>query len=134
MNEKTLALMVEKGYLKIALIPAAMGLPVCLLLLLTGQGDWSQGLFRGFVIGFLDNLIMLWGVKKAQPYVKEPGKGFRIQKRYRWYRIISAGTLMVLLSKQGYNVASAFIGLLLTHIFLIIYFIIIAYQLNKKGT
>lgn len=134
MNNKTLGPLIANGYTKIALLPAALGLPIVFFLWFCGKRDWAVGLAFGLLLGFLDNLIMLMGVKKAMPYADDPKKGFKIQRRYRWMRIISAGTLIILLSRQGYNVCFAFIGLVLTHIFLIINFTIIAYQLKKRGT
>jgi len=134
MNNKTLGPLIANGYTKIALLPAALGLPIVFFLWFCGKRDWAVGLAFGLLLGFLDNLIMLMGVKKAMPYADDPKKGFKIQRRYRWMRIISAGTLIILLSRQGCNVCFAFIGLVLTHIFLIINFTIIAYQLKKRGT
>ncbi|MDO4179387.1 MAG: ATP synthase subunit I [Phascolarctobacterium sp.] len=134
MDNKTLGLLIKNGYAKIALLPAALGLPIVFIFWFAGKGEWAAGLAFGLLLGFLDNLIMLMGVKKAMPYSDDPKKGFKVQRRYRWARILSAGTLIILLSRQGYNVCFVFIGLVLTHIFLIINFTIIAYQLKKRGT
>lgn len=134
MDNKTLGPLIKDGYTKIALLPACLGAPIVCFLAIVGRKEWAVGLAFGLFLGFLDNLIMLMGVKKAMPYADDPKKGFKIQRRYRYYRIASAGTLIILLSRQGYDVCSAFIGLVLTHIFLIINFTIIAYRLKNKGT
>ena len=54
-------------------------------------------------------------------------------KRHRWYRIVAVSSIVVLLLRQGANVAGVCIGLLLIHIFLLFNLTIIAYQLNNEG-
>lgn len=54
-------------------------------------------------------------------------------KRHRWYRVLSASSIIILLLRQGANVAGVCMGLLLIHIFLLFNLTIIAYQLNKEG-
>lgn len=77
---------------------------------------------------------MFAGIKKALPYVKEPEKGLSIMKRYRWYRIFSASTLVVLMLKLKYPAFGVCVGFLLIHIFLIINLTFIAYRLDKEET
>ncbi len=108
-------------------------LPILVLIHFMGYPDFALSFFRGVVIGTLDTVIMMHGIRKAMPYKDNPKKGLDIMKRYRLYRIISASSLIVLLLKQGSDVAGACLGLLLTHIFLIINLTIIAYRLNKVG-
>lgn len=126
--------LLSRGYKAVLMPLAAWGLAVAIVVYILGYHDHSLALFRGSVIGVLDAFILMRGIRKALPFVKEPKKGLRIMWRYRWYRIISAGTIIVLLLRQGDNVALVCIGLLLTHIFFIINLTLIAYRLNKKET
>lgn len=104
------------------------------LVILAGFIDYafSVSLFRGVVIGVLDTVIMFHGMKRALPYVKEPQKGISIMGRYRIYRLMSAGSIFVLMLRLKYPVFGAGLGFLLIHIFLIINLLFFAYRLNKK--
>lgn len=121
------------GYKKFVVGPALWSVPILALVYFLGYKAFAISFFYGIIIGLLDNVIMITGMRKALPYDKDPQRGLAIMKRYRVYRIISASTLVVLLLKQGHNVVGTCIGLLLTHIFLIINLTIIAYRLNKVG-
>ncbi|MDY4919596.1 MAG: hypothetical protein SO119_00725 [Phascolarctobacterium sp.] len=126
--------LLKGGYKRFLLGPACAALPLVIILHIAGRPDWALALFRGCVIGLLDAVILLAGIRKAMPYAAEPKKGLAIMRRYRWYRIISASSIIVLLLKQGANVAGSCIGLLLMHIFLLINLTFIAYRLNKEET
>ena len=95
--------------------------------------DIGLGLFRGGVLGTLDAMLMLLGVRKALPYVAEPKKGVRVMRRYGTYRLLAIASIVVLLLKQGFNVAFVLVGLLLMHIFFIFNLTFIAYRLSKGG-
>ena len=110
--------LIQGGYKRFVVRPALWSLPVLVLIYFMGYPDFALSFFRGIVIGTLKD---------------QPRKGLAIMKRYRLYRIISASSLIVLLLKQGSGVAGACLGLLLTHILLIINLTIIAYRLNKVG-
>ena len=95
--------------------------------------ETGLGLFRGGVLGALDAMLLLLGVRKAQPYVAEPEKGVRVMRRYGTYRLIAIASIVVLLLKQGFNVAFVLAGLLLMHILFIFNLTFIAYRLSKGG-
>ena len=95
---------------------------------------FGMAFLQGVVLGIMDTLIMFKGINKALPYVEDPEKGLAIMRRYRWYRLIAVSSIIVLLLKQKANVLGTFFGLLLTHIFLLIQLIFIAYNLNKRDT
>lgn len=133
MNGFDLAPLLKEGYKRFLVAPALAGLALSVLVFLMGYPVGSQALFRGCILGLLDGVIMLHGIRKALPYDKDPQKGLAIMRRYRWYRVASAGSIIILLLKQGHNVAGVFIGLLLIHIFLIINLTFIAYRLNQVG-
>ncbi len=122
---------VEKGYKDFLLGPIIVSIIITVIIFFLGSPQAAKGVFQGFVIGMLDIVIMTTGMRKALPFREEPKKGLSVMKRYRWYRIISASSLVVLLLKQGMNVTGVFIGLLLMHIFLIFNLILITYRLNK---
>lgn len=125
--------LIQGGYKRFVVRPVIWSVPILVLIYFLGHTEFAVSFFRGIVIGILDTIIMMHGIRKAMPYKDEPRKGLAIMKRYRLYRIISASSIIVLLLKQGSNVAGACLGLLLTHIFLIINLTIIAYRLNKVG-
>ena len=125
--------LIQGGYKRFVVRPVLWSLPVLVLKYFMGFHDFALSFFRGIVIGTLDTIIMMHGIRKAMPFKDQPRKGLAIMKRYRLYRIISASSLIVLLLKQGSGVAGACLGLLLTHILLIINLTIIAYRLNKVG-
>lgn len=125
--------LIQGGYKRFVVRPVIWSLPILVLIYFLGHTDFAVSFFRGIVIGTLDTIIMMHGIRKAMPYKDEPRKGLAIMKRYRLYRIISASSILVLLLKQGSGVAGACLGLLLIHIFLIINLTIIAYRLNKVG-
>lgn len=114
--------------------PALGGVALAVLVHVLISPVWALALFRGCIVGLLDKGIMLHGINKAIPYAKEPQKGLAIMRRYRWYRVISASTIIILLLKQGQDVAGVCIGILLIHIFLLINLTFIAYRLNKEET
>lgn len=126
--------LIKANYLSFILLPLGMGLFLCGITAVLASLAVSYSLFLGFVVGTMDVVILITGIRRALPYVKIPKKGLSIMSRYRWYRIIAAGTIMVLLSKQGFSVAPAFIGFLLTHIFFIFNLILIAYRLKDEDT
>lgn len=126
--------LIARGSYKIISRLAVWAVPVVLLALVLGYREFGISLFRGVVVGLLDTLIMFVGIKKALPYVKEPEKGLAIMKRYRWYRIFSASTLVVLMLKLKYPAFGVCVGFLLIHIFLIINLTFIAYRLDKEET
>lgn len=125
--------LIQGGYKRFVVRPVIWSVPILVLIYFLGHIEFAVSFFRGIVIGTLDTIIMMHGIRKAMPYKDEPRKGLAIMKRYRLYRIISASSIIVLLLKQGSNVAGACLGLLLIHIFLIINLTIIAYRLNKVG-
>jgi hypothetical protein len=129
-----LAPLLKGGYKRLLLPPALAGMVLVVLVHMAASPEWALSLFRGCVIGLLDKVIMLHGIRRAMPYVKEPKRGLAIMRRYRWYRLIAASSIIVLLLKQGQNVAGSCIGLLLIHIFLLINLTFIAYRLNKEET
>lgn len=124
---------VKGGYKRFLMLPACIGFVMVIALHVLGYPQAALSLFRGFVLGLLDTVILVHGIKKALPYVKEPQRGLLIMKRHRWYRILAVSSIVVLLLRQGANVAGVCIGLLLIHIFLLFNLTIIAYQLNKEG-
>lgn len=128
-----IAPLIRGGYKKFVVQPVIWSVPLLALAVLLGYQEFAVSLFRGVVIGTLDSIIMLTGIRKAMPYDKEPEKGLAIMRRYRWYRLIAAASIIILLLKQGSNVAGACLGLLLIHTFFIINLTIIAYRLNKAG-
>lgn len=131
MNFDLTPLVQAGGYKVIArLFISAMPLVIAAELLI-GHA-FGLSLFRGVVIGVLDTIIMFHGMKRALPYVKNPQKGISIMGRYRIYRLLSAGSIFVLMLKLKYPVFGASLGFLLIHIFLIINLLFFAYRLNKK--
>ena len=126
-----LAPLLRGGYKRFLTAPALAGLAVAALAYAAISPAWALALFRGCIIGLLDKVIMLHGIRRAMPYEKEPEKGLAIMRRYRWYRVIAASSIIIMLLKQGHDVTGVCIGLLLIHIFLLINLTFIAYQLNK---
>ena len=124
---------VRGSYKRFLMLPACIGLVMVIALQVLGHPEAALSLFRGFVVGLLDTVILVRGMKKALPYVKDPQLGLAIMKRHRWYRVLSASSIIILLLRQGANVAGVCMGLLLIHIFLLFNLTIIAYQLNKEG-
>ncbi|MDY6028809.1 MAG: hypothetical protein SPI71_00875 [Acidaminococcaceae bacterium] len=129
-----LAPLIREGYKSFILLPAVLGIFFAGTVWFSGYPLFARELFRGFVVGLLDIIIMVHGIRRAMAYKDEPEKGLALMRRYRWYRIASAGSIIVLLLKQRVDVTGVCIGLLLTHIFLIINLIIIACRLNRKET
>ena len=112
---------------------ALTAVPIPIIIYILGWHELAISLFRGEVIGVIDTFIMLTGIKKALPYAKTPKIGLNIMKKYRWYRIISASTLIILMLKLNFFALGLCLGFLLIHIVLIINLIIIAYRLDKEG-
>lgn len=126
-------LLVQRSY-KILMRLAICSLPFIGLVLMAGHREFGIALFRGVVMGLLDTMIMLAGIKKALPYVNFPEKGLGIMRRYKLYRLFSAGSIIVLMLKLKYPAFGVCMGFLLIHIFLIINLTFIASRLNKKET
>jgi hypothetical protein len=125
--------LVTRSYKEFLLLPFLVG---CLLAAAAGafySREIGLGLFRGGVLGILDAMIMLLGVRKALPYVETPKKGIKVMRRYGTYRLLAIASIVVLLLKQGFNVVFVLVGLLLMHIFFIINLTFIAYRLTKDG-
>ena len=125
--------LVTRSYREFLLLPFLAG---CILAIVTGiflSREIGLGLFRGGVLGGLDGGIMLLGVRKSLPYVKEPKKGIRKMRRYGFVRFVVISSFIVLLFKQGSDVLFVFMGLLLMHIFFIINLTFIASRLSKGG-
>lgn len=125
--------LVTRSYREFLLLPFLAG---CILAIVTGiflSREIGLGLFRGALLGGLDGGIMLLGVRKSLPYVKEPKKGIRKMRRYGFVRFVVISSFIVLLFKQGSDVLFVFMGLLLMHIFFIINLTFIASRLSKGG-
>lgn len=105
---------------------------LALIVKLVGHDELAVGLFRGMVIGCLDMVIMYTGIKKSLPYVNDPERGVKLMKRYRYYRLASAGSIVCLMLKMGFSVDSAMVGFLLIHIFYVLNLIFVACQLDKR--
>lgn len=125
--------LVTGSYRKFLLVPFLAGFILAAAAGVFYGRNIGLGLFRGGVLGVLDAMLMLLGVRKAQPYVAEPKKGVRVMRRYGTYRLLAIASIVVLLLKQGFNVVFVLGGLLLTHIFFIINLTFIAYRLAKDG-
>ena len=85
------------------------------------------------MLGALDAMLMLLGVRRALPYVETPKKGIKVMRRYGTYRLIAIASIVILLLKQGFNVAFVLVGLLLMHILFIVNLTFVAYRLAKGG-
>ena len=79
---------VEKGYKDFLLVPVILSLIIIVVVLFVGSPQAAKQIFQGSVIGTLDIIIMITGMRKALPFKEEPRKGLLVMKRYRWYRII----------------------------------------------
>ncbi|CAK7005077.1 hypothetical protein [uncultured Phascolarctobacterium sp.] len=126
--------LIAKSSNKIIMRLAVWAAPVVLLALGLGYHEFGISLFRGVVMGLLDTMIMFAGIKKALPYVAFPSKGLGVMRRYKLYRLLSAGSIILLMLKLKYPVFGVCVGFLLIHIFLIINLIFIASRLNKAET
>ncbi len=126
--------LLQGGYRPFLLVPALLGLACCAAVYGLGRAGLAAGLLRGCLLGLLDVVIMISGIKRALPYKEEPQKGLAIMRRYRWYRVAAAASIIILLLKQGSAVLGVFLGLLLIHIFFLINLISIAYRLRKEET
>lgn len=126
--------LIEQNSNKIIMRLAVWSLPLVVLFLVAGHREFAISLFRGIVMGLLDTLIMFAGIKKALPYAEFPEKGLSIMRRYKLYRLLSSGSIIVLMLKLKYHVFGVCVGFLLIHIFLIINLIFIAYRLDKEET
>ena len=125
--------LIKRGYKQFLLAPLLAGTGVAVLAGIFFGGEVALGLFRGALLGGLDGGILLLGVRRSLPYVKEPRKGIRKMRRYGFVRFLVISSLIVLLFKQGSDVLFVFVGLLLMHIFFIINLTFIAYRLSKGG-
>lgn len=125
---------IKGGYKEFVVRPAFWSVPMVLVAFYAGKAVFASSFIYGIIIGLLDTVIYIAGVKKAMPYSHDPQKGLRIMHRYRWYRIFSISSLLVLLLRRGFDVMGTCVGLLLIHIFSIINLTIIAYRMNKAGT
>lgn len=125
--------LVTRSYRQFLLLPFLVG---CLFATVAGafySRETGLGLFRGVVLGALDAMIMLLGVRKALPYVETPKMGIKVMRRYGTYRLIAIASIVILLLKQGFNVAFVLVGLLLMHILFIVNLTFVAYRLAKGG-
>ncbi|MER2139208.1 MAG: hypothetical protein ABS965_03675 [Succiniclasticum sp.] len=125
--------LVTGSYRKFLLFPFLAGFMLALIAGIFLDREIGLGLFRGAVLGILDGMLLLLGVRKALPYVETPKQGVRVMRRYGTYRLLAIASIIILLLKQGFNVAFVFVGLLLMHIFFIINLTFIAYRLSKGG-
>ena len=125
--------LIKSSYRQFLLAPLLAGTGVAALAGLFFGAEVALGLFRGALLGGLDGGIMLLGVRKSLPYVREPKKGIRKMRRYGFVRFVVISSFIVLLFKQGSDVLFVFMGLLLMHIFFIINFTFIASRLSKGG-
>ena len=125
--------LIKSSYRQFLLAPLLVGTGVAALAGVFFGAEVALGLFRGALLGGLDGGIMLLGVRKSLPYVKEPKKGIRKMRRYGFVRFVVISSFIVLLFKQGSDVLFVFMGLLLMHIFFIINLTFIASRLSKGG-
>ena len=125
--------LITRSYRQFLLAPLLAGTGVAALAGMFFGAEVALGLFRGALLGGLDGGIMLLGVRKSLPYVREPKKGIRKMRRYGFVRFVVISSFIVLLFKQGSDVLFVFMGLLLMHIFFIINFTFIASRLSKGG-
>lgn len=125
--------LIKSSYRQFLLAPLLAGTGVAALAAVFFGAEVALGLFRGALLGGLDGGIMLLGVRKSLPYVKEPKKGIRKMRRYGFVRFVVISSFIVLLFKQGSDVLFVFMGLLLMHIFFIINLTFIASRLSKGG-
>lgn len=125
--------LITRSYRQFLLAPLLAGTGVAALAGMFFGAEVALGLFRGTLLGGLDGGIMLLGVRKSLPYVREPKKGIRKMRRYGFVRFVVISFFIVLLFKQGSDVLFVFMGLLLMHIFFIINFTFIASRLSKDG-
>jgi len=125
--------LIKRGYKQFLLAPLLAGTGVAALAGIFFGAEVALGLFRGALLGGLDGGILLLGVRRSLPYVKEPRKGIRKMRRYGFIRFLVISSLIVLLFKQGSDVLFVFVGLLLMHIFFIINLTFIASRLAKDG-
>ena len=125
--------LIKRSYRQFLLAPLLAGTGVAALAGIFFGGVVALGLFRGALLGTLDAGIMLLGVRKSLPYVKEPKKGIRKMRRYGFVRFVVISSFIVLLFKQGSDVMFVFVGLLLMHILFIINLTFIASRLSKDG-
>lgn len=125
--------LITHSYRQFLLVPLLLGTGVAALMGVFFGTEVALGLFRGGVLGILDAYIMIYGVRKALPFVKEPKKGIKKMRRYGFVRFAVVSSLIVLLFKQGSNVMFVFIGLLLMHILFIFNLTFVASRLAKDG-
>ena len=69
---------VKGGYKRFLMLPACIGLVMVIALHVLGYPQAALSLFRGFVLGLLDTVILVHGIKKALPYEKDPQRGLLI--------------------------------------------------------
>ena len=125
--------LIKSSYRQFLLAPLLAGTGVAALAGIFFGGVVALGLFRGALLGTLDAGIMLFGVRRALPYVNEPKKGIRKMRRNGFVRFVVISSFIVLLFKQGSDVMFVFVGLLLMHILFIINLTFIASRLSKDG-
>ncbi len=125
--------LVTRSYKEFLLFPFLAGILLATVAGVFLSREIGLFFFWGAVLGVLDAMIMLAGVRKALPYVATPEKGVRTMRRYGIYRLIAIASIVVLLLKQGFNVVFVLVGLLLMHILFIFNLIFIAYRLTKGG-
>ena len=125
--------LVTRSYREFLLLPSLAGFILAIVAGVFLSREIGLALFRGGVLGVLDAMLMLIGVRRALPYVATPKKGVRVMRRYGIYRLIAVASIVILLLKQGFNVAFVLVGLLLMHILFIFNLTFIAYRLAKGG-
>lgn len=125
---------VTGSYKEFVMRPALWSIPVVCASILLGQHGFANSLIYGVILGIMDTVIYVTGVRRAMPYSHDPNKGLRIMGRYKWYRLFAIGSIVVLMLKRGFDVMGTCFGLLLIHIFLIINLTIIAYRINNQAT
>lgn len=125
---------VNGSYREFVLRPALWSIPVVCAAVLLGKDAFANSFIYGIILGTVDTVIYVTGVRRAMPYSHDPTKGLRIMGRYKWYRLFAIGSIVVLMLKRGFDVTGTRFGLLLVHIFLIINLTIIAYRVNNKET
>ena len=60
------------GYKKFVVGPALWSVPILVLVYFLGYKAFAISLFYGIIIGLLDTVIMITGMRKALPYDKDP--------------------------------------------------------------
>lgn len=86
----------------------------------------------GVAAATVDLIILFTGIKRSLPYVEFPEQGLKVMKRFRWLRVASAASFIIVMLRMKMPVLGAFGGFLLIHIFFILNLLFIAYQLTNE--